>query len=63
MVGRGEETYFVAPAQALLGGMSCWDDRPTKRGKAEGGTVRCMPLGIKRENAYIVVGKGATAGQ
>ena len=63
VVGRGEETYFVAPAQALLGGTSCWDDRPTKRGKAEGGTVRCMPLGIKRENAYTVVGKGATAGQ
>ena len=43
MVGRGEETYFAAPAQALLGGTSCWNDRPPKRGKVEGGTVRCMP--------------------
>ena len=23
MVGRGEKTYFAAPAQALLGGTSC----------------------------------------
>ena len=37
------KTYFAAPAQALLGGTSCWDDRPPKRGKVEGGTVRCMP--------------------
>ena len=42
VVGRGEETYFAAPAQTLLGGTSCWDDRPPKRGKVGGGTVRCM---------------------
>ena len=42
MVGRGEKTYFAASAQALLEGMSCWDNRPPKRGKVEGGTVRCM---------------------
>ena len=49
VVERGEETYFVAPAQALLEGTSCWDDRPPKRGKVEGGTVRCMPCGLERE--------------
>ena len=43
VVRRGENTYFAAPAQALLGGTSCWDDRPPKRGKVEGETVRCMP--------------------
>ena len=43
VVGRGEETYFTAPAQALLGSTSCWDGRPPKRGKVEGGTVRCIP--------------------
>ena len=43
VVGRGEKTYFTAPAQALLGGTSCWDDRPPNRGKVKGGTVRCMP--------------------
>ena len=43
VVGRGEKTYFAAPAQALLGGTSYWDDRPPKKGNVEGGTVRCMP--------------------
>ena len=43
VVGRWENTYFAVPVQALLGGTSCWDDRPPKRGKVEGGTVRCMP--------------------
>ena len=52
MVGRGEKTYFAAPAQALLGGTSCWDDRPPKRGKVEG-----EPLGAclegKREKVFM----------
>ena len=43
VVGRREKAYFAAPAQALLGGMSYWDDRPPKRSKVEGGTIRCMP--------------------
>ena len=43
VVGRGEDTYFAVPTQALSGGTSCWDGRPLKRGKVEGGTVRCMP--------------------
>ena len=43
VVGSRENTYFAAPAQALLGGTSCWDDRPPKRSKVEGETIRCMP--------------------
>ena len=43
VVGRGEKTYFAAPTQALLGSPSCWNNRPPKIGKVEGGTVRCMP--------------------
>ena len=43
MVGKGEKTYFVAPAQALLEGTSCWDDRPPKRGRVKEETVRCIP--------------------
>ena len=43
VVGRGEKTYFAAPAQALLGGTFCWDDRPPKRSKVKGGTVKYMP--------------------
>ena len=42
VVGRLEKAYSATPAQALLGGMSYWDDRPPKRSKVEGGTVRCM---------------------
>ena len=56
MVGRGEKIYFVAPAQALLGGMSCWDDGPPKRGKFEG-----EPLGAclegKRERKHLYRGR------
>ena len=43
MVGREEQTYFTAPAQALRevrpAGMT---DHPKERGKVKGGTVRCM---------------------
>ena len=51
MVGRGEKTYFAAPAQALLGGTSCWDNRPPKRGKFEGEPLgACLESG---ERAFI----------
>ena len=43
VVGIGEKAYFATPTQALLGGTSCWDDKPPKRSKVEGGTVRYMP--------------------
>ena len=52
MVGRGEKTYFAAPAQALLGGMSYWDDRPSKRGRKE-----CYG-GLKNETNLPLSGKG-----
>ena len=41
--GEGRRPICAALVQALLGGTSCWDDRPPKRGKVEEGTVRCMP--------------------
>ena len=55
MVGRGEKVYFAVPAQALLGGTSCWDDRPPKRGKFEE-----EPLGAcseSRERKHLYRGK------
>ena len=55
MVGRREKIYFAAPAQALLGGTSCWDDRPPKRGKFEG-----EPLGAcleSRERKHLYRGR------
>ena len=55
MVGRGEKIYFAAPTQALLGGTSCWDDKPPKRGKFEG-----EPLGVcleSRERKHLYRGK------
>ena len=45
MVGREEKVYFAVPAQTLLGGMSCWDDKPSKRDKFEG-----EPLGARLES-------------
>ena len=63
MVRRREKTYFVVPAQALLEGMSCWDDRPPKEARLRG-----EPLGAcledrppkERENIYAVADKSAT---
>ena len=55
MVGKGEKVYFAVPAQALLGGTSCWDDRPPKRGKFEE-----EPLGAcleSRERKYLYRGR------
>ena len=43
VVGRGK-TYSKAPAQALLGEMSYWDDIPPKRSKDE-----LEPLGACHE--------------
>ena len=33
--GKRGKTYFEVPTQALLGEVSCWDDIPPKRSKAE----------------------------
>ena len=51
VVERREKTYFAAPVQALLGGTSCWDDRPPKRGKVEGEPLDACLEG-KREKAF-----------
>ena len=55
VMGKGEKIYFAAPAQALLGGTSCWDGRPPKRGKLEG-----EPLGAcleSRERKHLYHGR------
>ena len=52
MVGRGEKIYFAAPAQALLGGTSYWDDRPPKRGKFEGEPLGACLESRKRKHLY-----------
>ena len=52
MVGRGEKVYFVIPAQALLGGMSCWDDKPPKRGKFEGEPLGACLESRERKHLY-----------
>ena len=57
MVGRGENVYFAVPVQALLGGTSCWDDRPPKRGKFEGKPFGAYLESRERESIYTVAGK------
>ena len=52
VVGRGEKIYFAAPAQALLGGTSCWDDRPPKRGKFEGEPLNACLESRERKHLY-----------
>ena len=42
--GKRGKTYFEVPARALLGEVSCWDDIPPKRSKAE-----LEPLGACHE--------------
>ena len=52
VVGRGEKIYFAPTAQALLGGMSCWDDRPPKRGKFEEETLGACLESRERKHLY-----------
>ena len=55
VVGRGEKVYFAVLAQALLGGTSCWDDKPPKIGKFEE-----EPLGAcleSRERKHLYRGR------
>ena len=51
-VGRREKIYFAAPTQALLGGTSCWDDRPPKRGKFEGEPLGACLESRERKHLY-----------
>ena len=56
VVGRGEKIYFAVPAQALLGGTSCRNNRPPKRDKFKGKSLGAY-LKRKRESIYTVAGK------
>ena len=59
VVGRGEKIYSRLLLKSLLGGTSCWDDRPPKRGNLRGNRwVHALRLG--REGINIVAGKATT---
>ena len=58
VVGRGDRIYFRPLLKPLLGGTSCWDDRPPKRGNLR--RNRCVhALSVRREEINIVAGKAA----
>ena len=52
VVGRGEKIYSWLLLKSLLGGTSCWDDRPPKRGNLRGNrwvhALRVRREGINR---------------
>ena len=58
MVGRGETIYSRLLPKPLLGGTSCWDDRPPKRGNLR---ENCWvhALRVEREGINIVAGRKA----
>ena len=59
VVGRAEKVYFAVLVQALLEGMSCWDDRPPKRGNLR--VNRWVhALRVEREGTNVVTGRNAT---
>ena len=59
VVGRGEKIYSRLLLKSLLGGTSCWDDRPPKRGNLRGNRwVHALRVG--RERINIVAGKATT---
>lgn len=58
--GEGK-TCFKVPAQALLGGTSCWDDMPPERGKAELEPIGACHKG-ERERNTTAAGRNAAAG-
>ena len=59
MVGRGEKIYSRLLLKSLLGGTSCWDDRPPKRGNLRG-NCWVYALRVGRERINIVAGKATT---
>ena len=59
VVGRGEKIYSRLLPKPLLGGMSCWDDRPPKRGNLRGNRW-VHALRVEREGINIVAGRKAT---
>ena len=59
VVGRGEKIYSRLLLKPLLGGTSCWDDRPPKRGNLRGNRwVHALRVG--RERINIVAERKAT---
>ena len=59
VVGRGEKIYSRLLPKPLLGGTSCWDDRPPKRGNLRG-NCWVHALRVERERINIVAGRNAT---
>ena len=59
VVGRGEKIYSRPLLKPLLGGTSCWDDRPSKRGNLRGNRW-VHALRVEREGINIVAGRKAT---
>ena len=59
VVGRGEKIYSRLLLKPLLGGTSCWDDRPPKRGNLRGNRW-VHALRVEREGINVVAGRKAT---
>ena len=59
VVGRGEKIYSRLLPKPLLGGTSCWDDRPPKRGNLRGNHW-VHALRVEREGINVMVGRNAT---
>ena len=59
VVGRGEKIYSRLLSKPLLGGTSCWDDRPPKIGNLRGNRW-VHALRVEREGINIVAGRKAT---
>ena len=59
MVGRGEKIYSRLMPKPLLGGTSCWDDRPPKRGNLRGNRW-VHALRVEREGINVVAGRNTT---
>ena len=60
VVGRGEKIYLWLLSKPLLGGTSCWDDRPPKRDNLRGNRW-VHTLRVEREGINIVAGRNAMA--
>ena len=59
VVGRGEKIYSQLLPKPLLGGTSCWNDRPPKRGNLRGNRW-VHALRVEREGINIVAGRKVT---
>ena len=59
MVGKGEKIYSRLLPKPLLGGTSCWDNRPPKKGNLRRNRW-VHALRVEREWINIVAGREAT---